>query len=148
MDLATQVLNKAFLIALILSGINSTILPSAMSKKLGQTGFFKPSMKTGLGKWKLWIQTSCKSTEGWALQVYSCSITWFLACYNGIQPWLGHLAYVPGGVSITSIGSHCTGPLGLVNLWLASRITRCNVNYEQLCPARHEFQLVSDLPLP
>ena len=40
---------------------------------LNNTGFFNLSMATSLGKGKLWIQTSCRPREKWALPSYSCS---------------------------------------------------------------------------
>ena len=38
-------------------GMNPIILPLAMSKIVGQTGFFSLGKATSLGEGKLWIQT-------------------------------------------------------------------------------------------
>ena len=79
MDSATQVqtLDKAVCIShsanTLRKSINPTILLlPVMSKIVGQSVLFNFGMATSLREGKVWIQTSCKPEDWWALPDYFC----------------------------------------------------------------------------
>ena len=90
MDLASQVQVLSMTVYISHStnslgkGMKSKSSPSSY---LGQAGLFKLGIAIGLGERKLWIQTSYRPGERWALPGYSCPrhATWV------VPPWPNHV---------------------------------------------------------